>query len=53
MGDHGKLYATYTDEMCTAMRELVPLADILMPNLTEASILLDRDYPGVNIDRRS
>ena len=50
MGDHGKRYATYTDEMCTAMRELVPLADILMPNLTEASILLDRDYPGVNID---
>ena len=49
MGDNGKRYATYTDEMCVEMRKLIPLADVLTPNITEASILLDEEYPGVNI----
>lgn len=45
MGDHGKLYATYTKDMCDKMKELVQYADILTPNLTELTTLLDRPYP--------
>ena len=43
MGDNGKLYDTYTPEMCTRMRELCEIADIITPNTTEAAILLDWD----------
>lgn len=52
MGDGGELYATYTDDLCRAMGELVDGADVLMPNMTEASILIGRDYPGQNLERR-
>lgn len=41
MADHGKVYATYTPELCSAMAELAEGADILTPNLTEAAIILD------------
>ncbi len=44
MGDHGKIYPTYTDEMCDRMKELAVRADILTPNLTEACRLLDKEY---------
>ena len=50
MGDGGEIYATYTPELCEAMGALVDGADVLMPNLTEASILTKRDYPGQDID---
>ena len=46
MGDGGEIYATYTPELCEAMGTLVDGADVLMPNLTEASILTMRAYPG-------
>lgn len=46
MGDHGKAYPTYTQEMCLEMKKLVPYAHVLTPNLTEASLLLDRPYSG-------
>ena len=48
--DGGEIYATYTPELCRAMGTLVDGADALMPNLTEASILTGRDYPGQDID---
>lgn len=44
MGDHGKRYATYTEEMCRQIRQLIEAADILTPNLTEACILTDTPY---------
>ncbi len=44
MGDHGKIAATYTEEMCMEMRKLASLADILTPNLTEACKLTDTPY---------
>lgn len=50
MGDGGEMYPTYTAQLCQAMGELVDGADILMPNLTEASILTGQDYPGQNLD---
>ncbi len=44
MGDYGKTYSTYTEEMCQRMKELAWKADILTPNLTEACILTDTPY---------
>ncbi len=44
MGDYGKPYPTYTEEMCREMKRLVAYADILTPNLTEACILTDTSY---------
>ena len=45
MGDNGKRYRTYNETLCRRMGELVAEADIITPNLTEASILLDSSYP--------
>lgn len=50
MGDGGSKYPTYTDEMCEAMKGLVDGADILTPNLTEASILTGIPYEGQDVD---
>ena len=44
MGDYGKPYPTYTEEMCQGMKALVQYADILTPNLTEACILTNTPY---------
>lgn len=44
MGDNGKRYSTYTEEMCRAMTRLTEYADILTPNLTEACILTGKSY---------
>ena len=49
MADHGKVYPTYTPELCAAMAELAGEADILTPNLTEAAIILDREWAGTDI----
>ncbi len=53
MADHGKVYPTYTPELCKAMSELASSADILTPNLTEAAIILGEpigdDWAGSNI----
>lgn len=49
MGDAGEMYATYTAQLCEAMGALVDGADLLMPNLTESSILTGTDYPGQDI----
>ncbi len=40
MGDNGRVYKTYTAEMCALMRRLADRATLLTPNLTEAAILL-------------
>ena len=45
MGDNGKLYASYTPALCAKMRQLLPHADVVTPNLTEACQLLDIPYP--------
>ena len=49
MGDGGKKYPTYTDEMCEATKGLVKGADLLLPNLTEASILTGVPYGGQDV----
>ncbi len=44
MGDYGKLYPTYSPVLAAQMCTLVPYADILTPNLTEACILTGTEY---------
>ncbi len=44
MGDNGKLYSTYSPLLAEKMSDLVPFADILTPNLTEACILTNTEY---------
>lgn len=50
MGDYGKLYSTYTQEMCDEMKKLIKYADVMTPNLTEACRLLDIPYPERALD---
>lgn len=49
MADHGKVYPTYTTELCSAMADLACDADILTPNLTEAAIILGEEWHGTDI----
>ncbi len=44
MGDNGRLYRTYTPEMCTGMAALSAEADVIIPNRTEAALLLNVPY---------
>lgn len=46
MGDHGEIYPTYTPQLCDAMSSLAGEADVLTPNLTEASIITGIAYEG-------
>ena len=50
MGDAGKIYPTYTPDLCDAMVGLVDGADLLTPNLTEASVITGMDYLGQDVD---
>lgn len=44
MGDGGRLYSTYTDELMNGMEKLCKKADIITPNLTEACFLTKTEY---------
>ncbi len=44
LGDHGKLYSGLSKDMVEGMKSLIPYADVITPNYTEASLLLDIPY---------
>ncbi len=44
MADNGKLYAGFDSDFPQEMKKLVRKADVIMPNLTEASLLLGIEY---------
>ena len=44
MGDHGKLYPGFTPAFAKEMGNLCAKADLILPNLTEASFMLDIPY---------
>ena len=44
MGDHGRLYSGFTNEFSNKMKGFCKKADIIVPNLTEASFLTDTEY---------
>ena len=47
MGDNGRLYRTYTPEMCRGMVRLADAADVIVPNRTEAALLLGLPYEDI------
>lgn len=47
MGDHGKVYQTYTPAMCAGTAHLAAQADVITPNLTEAALLLGVPYENL------
>ncbi len=44
MADHGKLYAGFVPEFVGAMKGLCAIADVVVPNITEAAFLLGQEY---------
>ena len=44
MADNGKLYAGFDEKFVREMKELCKMADIIVPNLTEASYMLEKEY---------
>lgn len=50
LGDHGKLYRTFDEEMCRNMSSLASAADLITPNLTEAALLLGERYENAPAD---
>ena len=50
MADNGVLYPGFTPEFAKKMGELCGKADVIVPNLTEASFMLGIDYVGDNYD---
>lgn len=44
MGDNGKRYTIFTDELRKGMKTLTKRANVITPNLTELCILADVDY---------
>lgn len=50
MGDSGKLYSGLDLEYVVKMQELAKYATILTPNLTEACLLLEKEYQDFSIN---
>ena len=48
MGDDGKLYSACFPELVAEMRHLCARADIITPNLTEACLMTDTEYPDLS-----
>jgi pyridoxine kinase len=44
MADEGELYPGFSKDYPAQMRSLCARADVIVPNLTEAALLLNRDY---------
>lgn len=50
MADHGKLYPGFDEETIIGMRELVSVADYIIPNITEACFLTRNDFEEIQDD---
>ena len=50
MADNGKLYAGFTEEFPSQMARLCAIADVALPNLTEACFILGREYKAFGYD---
>ncbi|MBN2482147.1 MAG: pyridoxamine kinase [Bacteroidales bacterium] len=44
LGDNGKMYKPINNEMVSEMKSIIHKANIITPNLTEASLLLGKDF---------
>ena len=53
LGDGGKRYNSVSDDQLAGMKLLAMHADLITPNLTEACLLLDREYSEENSESLS
>ncbi len=44
MADHGKLYSIFDEKFPSKMKELCQTADIVIPNITEALFMLEKEF---------
>lgn len=51
MGDNGKLYPGFNESFAKKMAELCAMADVIVPNLTEAAFMLGEEYIEKGYDR--
>lgn len=52
MADNGKLYPGFDSDFPSEMAKLCKGADVILPNITEASFLLGIPYPGDNLEKQ-
>lgn len=50
LGDNGRLYTNFDEQMITEMRHLIQQADVITPNMTELFYLLNKPYKHENTD---
>lgn len=50
MGDNGKLYPGFTEDFAKEMASLCAMADVIVPNITEAAFMLGAEYKGEGYD---
>ena len=48
MADNGEFYSKFTHDFAKGMAHLCRQADVIVPNLTEAALLLEEDYRGLH-----
>ena len=51
LGDNGRLYRGFTEKNITAIKRLCSVADVITPNLTEASLLTGIESDGVHMTK--
>lgn len=51
MGDNGRLYTGFTPEFALEMGKLCSVADVIVPNLTEAAFMLGEEFVGEDYDK--
>ena len=53
MADNGKLYTGFDESFARKMGELCGKADIVLPNISEACLMLGEPYPGEDADEKT
>ena len=44
LGDNGNMYPTFNKEICMEMKNLIKNSNLITPNITEACLLLDKEF---------
>lgn len=53
MADGGKLYTGFDEHFARHMGKLCGKADIILPNISEAALMLGEEYPGEDADEKT
>ncbi len=53
MSDNGRLYTGFDEHFAKEMGKLCSKADIVLPNISEACLMLSEEYPGEEADEKT